>query len=342
VFFVASAMFFTTSIKEEALLVLRKAPEIIVQRLVAGRHDLLPLNYLKVLKEIEGVQSVKPRFWGYYYDPTSRANYTLLVSEDLGQSPGMVVIGNGVARYVAENENRTMPFRSPDGSLIFLRVKGVLSSDAELVSSDIILMNETDFKALFNYPHDYATDLVLTVNNPQEAATIAATISKVLPESRPILRDEILATYNALLGWPAGLVSLILSGAVLAFIILMFDKATGSGPEESKEIGILKAVGWETHDVALMKFWEGTIISLSAFCLGILLAYLHVFFGSAIIFEALLKGWAVLYPQFELTPFVRVNHVAAIFFFTVIPYILVTVVPFWKTATVDPDSVMRR
>ncbi len=84
------------------------------------------------------------------------------------------------------------------------------------------------------------------------------------------------------------------------------------------------------------------MVSLSAFCLGILLAYLHVFFGSSMLFEAVLKGWAVLYPQFSLTPFIRVHHVAAIFILTVIPYIMVTVIPFWRSATVEPDSVLRR
>jgi ABC-type lipoprotein release transport system permease subunit len=342
VFFVASAIFFANSIREEALLVLRNAPEIVVQRLVAGRHEPIPLDYVKTLREMEGVRSVKPRLWGYYYDPTSGANFTLVVSEDLAKDPGMVVIGSGVARNVVDNENRAMPFRATDGSFIFLRIKGVLASELELVSSDIVLMNETDFKGLFNYHQDYATDLILTANNPLEASTIAAAITRLIPESRPILRDEILATYDAFLGWRGGLVNVILSGAILAFVILVSDKATGSSSEESREIGILKALGWETSDVVLMKFWEGSMVSLSAFCLGILLAYLHVFIGSSIVFEPSLKGWAVLYPQFKLTPFIRVYHVAAIFFLTVVPYMLVTVVPFWKTATIDPDSVMRR
>jgi ABC-type lipoprotein release transport system permease subunit len=253
----------------------------------------------------------------------------------------MVIIGNGVARHYTGNENQTMPFRSHDGSFIFLRVASVLSSEMELISSDIILMNEGDFKGLFNYPVNYATDLVVTAKTPQEAGSIAAEITRNFPELRPISKEEILATYDSFLGWPGGLVNLFLGGAILAFLILVFDKATGSGSQESKEIGILKAVGWETHDVVLMKFWEGSIIALSAFCIGTLLAYLHVFFGSAIIFSKLLKGWAVLYPHFELTPYIRMNHVAAIFFFTAIPYILVTVVPYCKTAASDPDLVMR-
>ena len=94
----------------------------------------------------------------------------------------------------------------------------------------------------------------------------------------------------------------ILTGALLAFIIFAWDKASGLSLEERREIGILKAIGWETSDVLLMKFWEGMVVSLSSFLMGLILAYVHVFFTSSAFFEPALKGWAVLYPQFKLTP----------------------------------------
>jgi ABC-type lipoprotein release transport system permease subunit len=111
--------------------------------------------------------------------------------------------------------------------------------------------------------------------------------------------------------------------------------------EEKKEIGILKAIGWETSDVIVMKFWEGMVISLSSFLTGILFAYVHVFFTSSILFEPALKGWAVLYPQFKLVPFIDASQVATLFFLTVVPYTVATIIPSWRAATVDPDAVMR-
>lgn len=90
-----------------------------------------------------------------------------------------------------------------------------------------------------------------------------------------------------------------------------------------------------------MKFWEGAAVSLSAYLLGVLSAYLHVFIGSAVVFEPALKGWSVLYPQFKLTPFVNAYQLATLFFLTVVPYTVATIVPSWRSATIDPDSVMR-
>ena len=100
-------------------------------------------------------------------------------------------------------------------------------------------------------------------------------------------------------------------------------------------------MGWETADVIRLKAFEGMVVSLGAFLGGYLLAYLHVFHWGAALFEPVLKGWAVLYPDFRLTPFVDELQVATLFFFTVFPYTLANVVPIWRAATVDPDQVMR-
>ena len=91
----------------------------------------------------------------------------------------------------------------------------------------------------------------------------------------------------------------------------------------------------------LVKFWEGTIISLTSFLAGMLLAYVHVFFSSAVLLEPVLKGWSVLCPRFRPTPFVSAYQVVTIFFLTVVPYTVATIVPSWKAATVDPDEQVR-
>ena len=54
VFVLASVVFFTGAIKREARIVLSGAPEVVVQRLLAGRHDLIPAGYAEALKKIRG------------------------------------------------------------------------------------------------------------------------------------------------------------------------------------------------------------------------------------------------------------------------------------------------
>ena len=159
---------------------------------------------------------------------------------------------------------------------------------------------------------------------------------------RPITRSEILRTYTALFDWRSGYIVVILSVAVLAFFIFAWDKATGLSAEERREVGILKALGWDTSDILIMKFWEGSAISLTTFLVGVILAYVHVYFASATLFEHALKGWSVLYPTFTLRPTVNAFEIATLFFLTVAPYSLITIIPTWSVAVSDPDAVMRQ
>ncbi len=341
VFVLASVLFFTHSIKKEASIILKDAPEMVIQRSVAGRHDLIPLQYMDKVKKIRGVTSVRGRLWGYYYDPVSGANYTLMVPEEFSAGPGNIVIGEGISRTRLAFKGDALEFRSSEGNIVNLEIKDILSSESELVSSDLILISGEDFRSLFGIPGGYATDLTLRVKNQRELSTVALKIAQLLPDTRLILREEILRTYETVFNWRGGMMIVILSGAFLAFIIFAWDKASGLSQEERKEIGVLKAIGWETSDVILMKFWEGTVISLSAFLSGILLAYAHVFFTSSALFEPALKGWAVLYPKFKLIPFIDASQVATLLFLTVVPYTVATIIPSWRAATVDPDSVMR-
>jgi ABC-type lipoprotein release transport system permease subunit len=341
VFVIASIIFFIQALKREAALVLKDAPDIVVQRLVAGRHDLIPVVYGDKIATIRGVSRVRPRLWGYYYDAAVGANYTLMVTDDQPPAAESITIGSGVARIRRLAEGDLMTFRASDGTPVLLTVEKIFPSASELVAADLIVMSDKDFRVMFDFPRNRATDLALTVTNPREITTIAAKIVQQFPDTRPILKSEILRTYDSVFDWRGGMLIVMLSVAVLSFIIFAWDKATGLSAEERKEIGILKSIGWETADVLLLKFWEGTVISLSAFLSGVILAYGHVFFFSASLFEQALKGWAVLYPQFKLTPAVDPYQLAVLFFLTVIPYTVTTIIPSWRAATVDPDAAMR-
>jgi len=52
-----------------------------------------------------------------------------------------------------------------------------------------------------------------------------------------VLRDEILRTYDSLFDWRSGLLLVIFAGAVAAFVIFAWDKATSLSLEERREMG---------------------------------------------------------------------------------------------------------
>ncbi|MCP4284214.1 MAG: FtsX-like permease family protein [Gammaproteobacteria bacterium] len=341
VFMLASVMLFTHALRTEATTILQNSPEIIVQRMVAGRHDLIPTGYLQKMGRIRGVIEQKGRLWGYFYDPAVKANYTLMVPDEHNLSDNEIAIGATIATTRGLGKGDIISLRSSDNRPFSFKVARILDPQSQLVSADLMLLSENTLRSFFSIPEDMYTDLVLRVRNPRELRKIAEKLLLKLPDTRPILRDEIIRTYDAIFSWRQGIVFVLMAGAILAFVIFAWDKASGLSGEERKEIGILKALGWETADVIRMKFWEGAAISLASFLLGYLAAYAHVFYTSATLFEPVLKGWAVLYPEFDPIPFIDLLQIVTLFFFTVFPYTVATIIPIWRAAITDPDLVMR-
>lgn len=355
IFIAGSVLFLSYSFKREALLILEGAPQLIIQKTSAGRHELIPVEMSGEISGIPGVAKVEPRYWGYYYDSLVKANYTVLAASGpvdpknrllQGRLPGKddggsAAIGRGIARARFADVGGNISLMSSRGDLMDFGISGVFETDSELLTSDLIVIGLPAFRKLFNMPDGLATDLNVYVYNEKEAPVIARKIRERFPDTRPVLRSEIIRTYDAVFSWRSGMVLTLFTGALVAFIILAWDKATGLSAEEKKEIGILKAIGWETSDILELKFWEGLVIALSSFLAGVILAYIHVFFFGASLFAPALKGWSVVYPEFRLSPFIDLYQIAMLMALTVVPYIASTIIPSWKSAITDPDEIVR-
>lgn len=195
------------------------------------------------------MRGVTPRLWGYYFDPATGANYTVQVPP-LGEvAEGEVAIGSGIARSRGIEVDDLLSFRPYRGDILLFPVSRLLSAESELLTSDLVLLAESDFRALFNLPPELAVDLAVSVANPRELLTIAEKIVERFPDTRPILKYEMLRTYDAIFDWRGGMMVVLLLVAVCAFLVFAWDKAAGLSAEERREIGILKSIGWETGDV---------------------------------------------------------------------------------------------
>lgn len=348
----ASILFLTHALKAEIKNILVEAPDLVVQRMIAGRHDLIAKEYATKIKSIRGTGTVKPRYWGYYYDSLTKSNYTLLslassltdlelIEGTMISGPGQCIIGEGVAKARLTGIGDDLILIDSQGVGVVYEVVGKFKAESELLTNDLIVMLDDDLITFFGFPPGKATDIAVEVFNEKEIQNIAGKIKKILPDTRPITKQEIIRTYDAVLNWRSGMMLTMFSAALAAFVILAWDKATGLSGEEKHEIGILKSIGWNTSDILELKFWEGLVISLTAFLLGITAAYIHVFYLESTILAMVLKGWSVLFPDFRLIPVINIYQVFVIGFLTVVPYVASTIIPSWKAAITDPDSAMR-
>jgi ABC-type lipoprotein release transport system permease subunit len=341
VFSLCSVLMFSHALRIEAAILFAQSPDLVLQRILLGRHELIPADYQERVEGIAGVERVQGRLWGYHYDPVVAANYTLMVPPSNAPTVGDVIIGQGIARTRGAGVGDVLAFRAHDGELHPFTVSSILPVETNMVSADLMLLSAADFRRFFGVASEHFNDLVIELSNTGTPQEVAARLAKALPDTRAIARDEVLGTYSALFDWRKGTVLALLIGSLLALFIFFVQKASGLSAEERHEVGILRAVGWQTLDIIATKCWEGVLIAGSAFLVGCTLAYWHIFSASYILLEPVLMGWSTLNPGLRLTPFMDGLQLLLLFIFTVVPYALATSGPVWQAAIVDPDSVMR-
>ena len=248
VFLLASVVLFGDGLRREARLLLVDAPELVVQRLTAGRHDLAPEAWLDRLQGLRGVRRVEGRLWGYYFDPAIGANLTVQVPASATPAAGEAVLGAGLARARNLAVGDVLSLRDAHGAPFAFTVARLLDPGSELVSADLMLVNAADFRAFFGIEAGRYTDLTLAVANPKEVRKVAEKVLDRLPAARVISRDEMRRTYEAVFNWRQGLVLSFLVPVLIAFAMLAWDKASGLSAEERREDGILQAPGWDNRD----------------------------------------------------------------------------------------------
>jgi len=359
VFLFASFQLINRALTELAGDILDGAPDITVQQLAAGRQVSISLAGREAVAAIFGVRRVDERIWGYYFDPGTAANYTVvglpgllpgIAPKSWAQSevaqlfspgrPGRVVISPAVREQLGLDGRRFFSLFRPDLSLASFEVVADFSPETDLVTADLILMRLADARDLFAVPDDLVTDLLVTVGNPLEIDTVAEKIRELLPGVRVITRQQMRKTYEVVFGWRSGLGSICLLTALVTFAILAWDKASGLSAEEVREVGVLKVLGWQTNDIIFLRFCESAVVACTAFACGYLLAWLHLLLFDGGFFRPIFLGWSVLRPSFPLAPPLVLADLLVVLAISVLPYLCATAVPAWRAAVVRADSVL--
>ena len=357
---VAAVLFLTDALKAEADRARLAIPDVVVQRLVAGRPSTLTLADAKRLEDppIPSLRAVRPRVWGYLFLPDLQGNVTLIgVPEgapplesaqgvladgrDLAPHAHEMVTGHELAKYLGLREGDELGLPSPNARAPSLKLVGTFASPIDLYASDVILCDEADARAILALPEAEATDFALDVTNPAEARVIARTVLARLPGTRVVERELLGRVYTLAYGRRAGIVLAAAIPAFLAFLVLAWDRASGLGPDERKEIAILKAIGWSNADVLWAKLYESLLVGAIATGVGLALGYAWVFLLGAPGLRAAIAGWSVLYPEAPLTPMVDAAQLIAIALSVLGPFAALSIVPAWRAASIDPMESMR-
>ena len=351
----------TGSIKHELQSTVDALPQIIVQKIKAGRHYDIDSSVADKILTIAGVSEAVPRVWGYYYFANAGVNFSVVGIEQYEtqykdsfaslverfdfeelEAKSSMVVGSGVKKVMESNYyNDYFNFIKPDGSLKKVTIAGVFDGDMELESNDVIVMSTQMVREIFDMGEGRATDIVVKVPNPKEVNTVASKIKLIYPDTRVITSTDLKVSYQNIFDYKSGVFLALFVVALFTFFMIIYDKVSGLSSEEKKEIGILKAIGWRVDDILKEKFYEAFIISFLAYLLGVLIAFGFVYLLQAPLLREIFVGYSQLKTSFEL-PFVfEVQTLFLVFFLSVPIYIGATIIPSWRASTLEVDEVIR-
>ena len=357
-FLLSSVFFISNSIKYELNTTVESLPQITVQNLKAGKAYDIDISVLDDIIAITGVQDANARVWGYYYFDNAGVNFTIVGIDkyenqyknsftkaaskltDTGNSS--MIVGLGVKKVMEESYyNNYFNFIKPDGTIKKISLIGTFDADTQLESNDVIVMSKEDAREIFDLSDEKATDIVVTVANPEEIPTIKEKIQLLYPNTRILTNEDLKVSYQNIFDYKSGIFLALFIISLFTFFMIVYDKTSGLTSEEKKDIGILKSLGWTIDDVLKEKFYEAFIISFIAYLVGVFFAFYFVYLLQAPLLREIFVGYSQLKTTFEL-PFVFDFQTLFLVFFLSVPvYIAATIIPSWRIATLEADEVIR-
>ncbi len=358
-FLLSSVFFITNSIRYELDSTVESLPEIVVQKIKAGRHYDIDSDIVDSILSISGVSDAVARVWGYYYFENAGVNFSIVGVDsyeqqyknsfsnivekfDLAGNDSSMVVGVGVKKSMSESYYKEyFNFIKPDGTLKKVDIAGVFDADTQLESNDIIVMSKDLVREIFDIDENRATDIVVKVPNPEEVAMVVSKIKSDYPDSRIVTSQDLKVSYQNIFDYKSGIFLALFIISLFTFFIIIYDKSSGLSSEEKREIGILKAIGWRVDDILTEKFYEAFIISFFSYTLGVILAMAYVYLFQAPILQNIFVGYSQLKTTFELPFIFDLQTLFLVFFLSVPIYVAATIIPSWKVATLEADEVIR-
>ena len=350
-------------------------PDLYVSGSRFGRRVPIPVEAVKQIQGIDGVTDVVRRIVGRVrvgaddveavlvgipqrsideYGPDQPDSPVRLIEGRWPTSDGdgqpELVLGTELARRLNLGVGSVIPplYRSSRGDKTS-KVTGIFRSDVSLWQSQLILTTFETAAAIFDQ-RGFATDLLVhcrTGYSDSVGTRIRQEVSFRSADGATQVRAAVTSREALKTLLPAGLghregVFNLHFVIVFAVAILVILVTSGFGlPERRREIGILKATGWQTDEILLRSLVESLLLGLAGAAVSILLAYAWLKwlngYWIASIFLSGVEAAPSFEVPFELTPVPALLSVLISLMLVMIGSLYSS----WRGAVTSPAEAMR-
>ena len=258
----------------------------------------LPISYVDRIQQVQGVVRATPQSWfgGYFQDVH---NVVIMFAVDpeayLAVYPKMQMpdaqrdawvknrIGLAVGRTVAAKYGWKVGDHIPISSNIFSRADGshnwefdvsvIYSSPDDPTREGLVLMSHKFFDETVTFGRDTTSMIVFTTTSASLNDSIGKKIDTMFANSPYETSTDTAAAFNkafvAQLGNIALIITLVVSTAFVAILLIVGNTMVMAVRERTREIGVLKALGFTGRVISLQVIAESLLLALLGALLGL-------------------------------------------------------------------------
>lgn len=341
-------------IRFQAELSVGEGADIYISEHQPGATDSIGVEVREELARLPGVSRVAARVVGraYFVDRVvalvgvereSLDSLRPIVSGRLPESPGEVLIGQGIARKFGIQTG--LPFTLAANNRKVFKACGILSSSC-LWGSDLLVMHHDDANEFFRTKGKVTHLLVYTSSNSESVAEAIREYWSNRGRSGSVNlrieeRSSSLEKLRSAYGRSQGVFTvLFIVGTVLT--IQAFIVTCGLGQAQLyRENGVLRAIGWKTLDLLEKVAFENLAISLTAVCLSILLSLAWMKGLNGLFLAQFFVAEVGVLPEVDIPSRAIPSHLLFALAFALVITELGGVFSVWRSTRFSPKESMR-
>ncbi len=343
-----TAMAVSEGVREQSALSIEAGADLYITSAQYGRNGPIGIEKVAEFLEIPGVVKVVPRISGRTYLGEELALVVGIDSPELLSSNSQR-LGSGEAlmgRALAER----LELQKGDELRFFLfpampfTIVDLIDGDLSIWSSSMVVLSFNDAATIFKLP-GFASEILIYAR-PGTADHIAEHLSSLgkpwdmVPPLRIQTKSIVTQYINRGFDLQAGVFFIFyLTAFGLSIPALLILSGFGRGARK-KEIGILKATGWQTLEVMEMTCIENVLLALLGSMLAVVLAMFWLKVGNGIGIAPLFISGIGWIPDFQVPSRFTPMPVLFSFLFGIVLTMLGTVITTWKTAITPPLTTM--
>jgi ABC-type lipoprotein release transport system permease subunit len=260
-----------------------------------------------------------------------------------------IVIGQGIVDIMASaympvyiEEGSVIGLIASNGETIDFEVVGIFTSQSKIYSYDMVLTDIASARELFGFVNQSTcTDFAVWIEHGAIVNDVAFRLDTRIPQSRVLTRDAISDISLKTYGDRAGIVALLWVVIILCVVLLAFSVSSAGSEEARREVGLLKALGFDTVDILEVRMFESLTLSLLGASLGISFAIIYDFYLGAPGLAAYMLGCNLVLLNVGLPLEIAYPTIFIVYSVALVPVLVATVIPSWRMAITEPDVVLR-